>query len=53
MLILDRDVLLGLEASQIFICHSVEWLPIRYYLKVIAEIAVVMCADCCRVSSVF
>lgn len=48
---MDRDVLLGLESSQVFTCHSVEYLPVRYYLKVIAEISVVMCAECCRVCS--
>jgi hypothetical protein len=53
MLILDRDALLGLESSQVFICHPVEYLPIRYYLKVITEIAVVNCTDCCRVRLFF
>jgi hypothetical protein len=49
MLILDRNALTGLESSHVFICQPIERLPTRYYLKVISEIAVVKCEECCRV----
>ncbi|KAI6231946.1 hypothetical protein M3Y95_00435200 [Aphelenchoides besseyi] len=48
MLLLDGETLLSLESGHVFVCRPVDWLSTRYYLKVITEIAVVKCDECCR-----
>ncbi|KAI6240597.1 hypothetical protein M3Y99_00428900 [Aphelenchoides fujianensis] len=48
LLVLDREALTALEAGHVFVCRPCDALPTRFFLKVIAEIAVVQCEHCCR-----
>ena len=49
LIALGRDELTRLEPSHLFVCRPVERLPAQFFLKVIAEIAIVQCDECCRV----